>query len=101
VKPGENYLEPAGDASRITGNNNLWFGAGKGPARTAANVNADPRFVDPAKFDFHLQASSPAIDSGTNTAIRSDFDGIARPQGAGYDCGAFERPPQVTSRQQP
>ena len=90
ARSGENYLEPAGDAARFTGNNNVWFGAGKGPARTTANVNADPKFIDPVKADFHLQSSSPAIDAGVNTGILSDAGGVTRPQGTASDCGAFE-----------
>jgi hypothetical protein len=49
-------------------------------------------FVDPAASDLHLSSLSPAIDSGTSVdAPPEDFDGRARPQGAGYDIGAYER----------
>jgi hypothetical protein len=30
---------------------------------------ADPRFVDPSKNDFHLQAGSPAINAGNGSNI--------------------------------
>jgi hypothetical protein len=41
--------------------------------------------------DYHLQAGSPAIDKGFSTsAPLTDFDGKARPQGAGVDIGAYE-----------
>lgn len=41
--------------------------------------------------DYHLQGSSPAIDAGTSLVpVAVDFDGSARPQGAGYDIGAYE-----------
>lgn len=90
ARPGENYLEPETDVSRITGSNNLWYGASKGPARTSANVNADPRFVGVSRYDFHLQPSSPAIDAGGTTEIKHDADGTPRPQGPAYDCGAYE-----------
>lgn len=50
-----------------------------------------PRFVDAAQHDFHLQASSPAIDTGTAVAaVTTDVDGAPRPQGAGVDIGAYE-----------
>lgn len=90
LKPGENYLEPADKSPLISGENNLWFGAGRGPGNFKANVTSDPAFVNPGAFDFHLRAGSPAIDAGTNTGIPSDFDGTARPQGPAFDLGAFE-----------
>jgi hypothetical protein len=49
-------------------------------------------FVDPPVFDLHLSPASPAIDSGTGAGAPSeDFDGRGRPQGNGYDIGAYER----------
>jgi hypothetical protein len=51
----------------------------------------NPRFVNRAAFDLHLQASSAAIDMGTGDAAPADdFDGDPRPQGQGYDVGADE-----------
>src|SRR5215469_7094541 len=89
AKTGENYLETAGDVSRISGSNNLWFGAGRGPARTSANLNADPKFVDPAKADFHLQPGSPASHAGVSAGVPADFDGVPRSQNS-PGLGAFE-----------
>jgi hypothetical protein len=46
--------------------------------------------------DYHILASSPAVDEGTNAgsysadSIAFDFDGTARGYGAGWDIGAFE-----------
>lgn len=41
--------------------------------------------------DYHLAPASEAIDAGTAAgAPDHDFDGTARPQGAGYDIGAYE-----------
>jgi hypothetical protein len=45
------------------------------------NINADPLFVDAANWDFHLTASSPCIDSGTNSVSGLpifDFEGDPR-----------------------
>ncbi|MCP4424931.1 MAG: hypothetical protein GY803_10590 [Chloroflexi bacterium] len=54
-------------------------------------VEGVARFVDPAAADFHLLPNSPAIDAGTAAgAPGADFDGVTRPQGAGYDIGAHE-----------
>jgi hypothetical protein len=48
-------------------------------------------FVDPAKFDLHLLPNAPAVDSGSaDQAPLLDADRIARPQGKGFDLGAYE-----------
>ena len=48
-------------------------------------------FVNAAAQDYHLVQSSPAIDAGRTLAgVTTDRDGETRPQGAGYDVGAYE-----------
>ncbi len=55
------------------------------------NLSIDPRLRDPASADFRLRLDSPAIDWGSNNGCSAlDFRGVARPQGAGCDIGAFE-----------
>jgi parallel beta helix pectate lyase-like protein len=50
----------------------------------------DPRLI--GTTDFRLRADSPAIDAGLPLAeVTHDADGVARPRGAGYDLGAYER----------
>ena len=57
-------------------------------------VVGDPLFVTDSTGrdtgDFHLQAGSPAVDAGVDAGVTVDFDGVARPSGAGFDLGAFE-----------
>jgi hypothetical protein len=58
------------------------------------NSVIDPLLADRASGDFHLKANSPAIDAANPTLVGTpDFDGIARPQGAHSDIGAFEFKP--------
>ncbi len=55
----------------------------------------NPLFVDSQNGDYHLQAGSPAIDAGDNlgVSVPNDFVGTLRPQGKGYDIGAYEYAP--------
>ena len=64
----------------------------------AGTIVADPLFVDPAGGDYHVQAASPAVNTGTSTRAPSrSFTGTRRPQAAGFDRGAYERPAPPTS----
>jgi hypothetical protein len=48
-------------------------------------------FVEPAARDLHLLADAAAVDSGSAAAAPAiDIEGVARPQGAGIDIGAYE-----------
>jgi hypothetical protein len=51
----------------------------------------DPKFADPAAFDFHLRSDSPAIDAGIAlSGVGADYDGRVRPRGGRVDIGAYE-----------
>lgn len=58
---------------------------------STGNINADPVFVSNG-VDYHLQVTSPAINAGTWLGYDYDFDydDAARPQGRGWDMGAYE-----------
>lgn len=80
--------------SQLTLSNNLYYNGGAAPSQDPAAISGNPLFMDPAGGDFHLQSGSPAIDTGSasvNTVVSVDHDGISRPQGSGYDVGAYER----------
>ena len=53
-------------------------------------IGIDPCFVDPVNNDFHLLPNSPAIDMGAEVSFRYDLDGKLRPNGMGFDIGAYE-----------
>jgi parallel beta-helix repeat protein len=52
----------------------------------------DQLFANANGNDYSLSASSPAIDAGeTLDEVPTDILGVTRPQGAGFDVGAYER----------
>jgi hypothetical protein len=57
----------------------------------SGNREVDPLFVAPERFDFRLRKGSPAIDAGTpQDPVATDRESKPRPQGKGYDLGAYE-----------
>jgi hypothetical protein len=82
-------------ATGVTGSHNDWFGNGTIPCATqlAGDLNVNPLYTSTTlgPQNLHLQSSSPMIDAGlTISGLVSDHDGISRPQGAGFDIGAYE-----------
>lgn len=49
--------------------NDLWNNTYGQIGGGAEDIVAEPMFVDPAAGDYHLQADSPCIDSGDNSAV--------------------------------
>jgi len=86
-------VDPTVPAQNVTVDHNLIDGYRGTEGEIYGNnyVTGNPMFVSAAGGNFHLQQGSPAIDNGSATdAPPTDFDGHARPQGAGYDIGADE-----------
>jgi uncharacterized protein DUF1565 len=88
IVSGVGTLTTAGQINAIAGN--------------AGNFEAEPKFVNTAADDLHLNATSPAIDAGDDQfAPNHDFDGVARPLDGDGNCkstvdvGAFETAPKV------
>lgn len=68
--------------------NNIIIGAISNYTKYFVNTS---NIAVPGSFDLHLKAGCTAIDAGTTTdAPLTDMDGIARPQGAKVDIGAYE-----------
>ena len=50
-------------------------------------------FVDYPNNNFHLLQNAQAVDAGTNLVLPTvfeDLDNVSRPQGSGFDIGAYE-----------
>ena len=61
------------------------------PAQSTRTSTAPLGWVNPAAHDFHLTASSPAIDAGDpSDHPATDRDGTLRPAGTAPDAGAYE-----------
>jgi len=56
-------------------------------------LNGDPKFVNRAYGDFHIQATSVAQGNAIDAGVATDLDGDARPGLGGYDVGADELAP--------
>jgi len=55
------------------------------------NISGDPMFFNPDAGDFRLMPGSPSIDTGTAAGAPDvDIRLVPRPQGAGFDMGAYE-----------
>ncbi|MBX3356894.1 MAG: right-handed parallel beta-helix repeat-containing protein [Phycisphaeraceae bacterium] len=70
---------------------NIAAGAYSGTSSAVGETTADPKFVWTG-IDFHLSASSPAINTGTSASpvTTADLGGSVRPQGGGWDIGCYE-----------
>jgi parallel beta-helix repeat protein len=69
---------------------------------THSSIGAvDATFVNAAGNDYHLSATSPALDRGEPArAPPADLEGNIRPLGAGVDLGAYERCPDTSCPRQ-
>ncbi len=55
------------------------------------NIAGNPEFIDQGNDDYHLQSTSPAINTGTSSLATNDYDGNTVPYLAtNTDIGVFE-----------
>lgn len=85
---------PVPFASFQSGANQTWA-QWQAAGRDVNAQAADPDFVNAGGADpddYKVNVGSPAIDNGEAIpGITDDYEGLARPQGAAYDIGAFEQ----------
>jgi hypothetical protein len=98
----------AGCSSTVIQNNILYLNTGGGVTNAGSgtlstnNLITNPNFVNAAGLDFHLNAGSPAINTGINLTacgFTTDYAGSLRPTGGGsctaptgsaWEIGAYE-----------
>jgi PKD repeat protein/polygalacturonase len=88
------FYRPSGAISCVWGTGppySVYYSTSSPSKFGTAPLFTNPMFVDATHGNFHLNSTSPCIDTGNSTLVPSfDFDGNARPQGFGYDIGAYE-----------
>ena len=89
---GQQYVSLDTNLSYVTGSNNLFFGAGNPLGVFSDSVVGDPMFVSLASNNFHLQAGSPAIDSGATVQLTPIMTALRGRKASAYDIGAYEYP---------
>ena len=82
------YPDGAGTFSSTEGGEDVFADWATATGEEANSITTDPLVT--SSSDFHLQSTSPCIDTGINVSLTTDYDGVAIPQGAGYDMGAYE-----------
>jgi hypothetical protein len=70
---------------------NIYHNGGTPRVMGTNDNRLNPNFVNVGQRNFQLQPSSPAINTGSSSlAPGTDFAGVSRPQGGGFDRGAYE-----------
>ena len=96
----ESYLLVRADSQEglVVGYNLQSMSDGRPPGKAGSEApyphdlwGVAPQFVNAAGKDLRLTPTSPLVGRGIALQeVSTDFAGVARPQGAGYDIGAYE-----------
>jgi hypothetical protein len=98
----ESYVALGVDSKGMAiGYNSHGMSNGRAPGKLGSRApyphdlwRVDPKFVSAATKDFRLLPNSPLVDAAvTLNDVTVDILGVPRPQGAGYDIGAYEFKP--------
>ena len=90
------YFDASGAAVKFDG---LDFAAWQALGKDAGSIVADPKFVDAAHFDFHLQPDSPAGKIGfkpfdyTKAGVYGDERWVKEASSVSYPPVRFAPPP--------
>jgi parallel beta-helix repeat protein len=91
---GQNMSTMGGPLSAFTFSHNAWFGGSPGALAGAGDILVSPMLTNPGTntaADYSPLAGSPLLDAGGSVGVvTTDYLGNPRPQGSGYDIGAFE-----------
>jgi hypothetical protein len=93
-RPESTFYGLVADYNYVTKSASAGYGAKSGfEGKEPHGINGgDPKFQNPATYDFRLQADSPGVDTGTRiSGFSVAIDGTTRPQGTAWDRGAYER----------
>jgi hypothetical protein len=87
-----NFQSAGGYGSGFEVKNNLFIGTKPTEASDDSNLGvSESDFVDSVNNDYHIVQGSQAVDSGDEIIlVIQDRDNVLRPQGQGYDVGAYE-----------
>jgi VCBS repeat-containing protein len=93
------FADYSGQGSGYDFKRNVYWGNTQTPTNITSDslaIYGDPKFVDAAANDFHLQNTSPAANAatqpfGVDLNVEDDFTAsVTRASGGAADCGAFE-----------
>ena len=85
------FGDTAYDTTHVIGGSAGFYSNDQG--QDTNSLFANPLFVSSSSSDFHLQATSPAINAGVDVGLTTDYAGRTVPFGVAPDIGAYEAGP--------
>ena len=87
------YYHPGGSSGRFAVGSSIYSFSSWQSAydHESHSKFTNPYLTNPSQDDYTLTGSSLCIDTGTDVGNSTAFGGVSRPQGQGYDIGAYEQ----------